>query len=99
MYVKSFRKKRAETAAAILGGEIDRYRAGGIFGGEFPERWLPAGLAIVDEPFTEQNGMVNSTMKIVRGKIEKAYASRIDHLYTPEGKNPVNEENKKALNC
>ena len=23
----------------------------------------------------------------------------VDHLYTPEGKNPVNEENKKALNC
>ena len=47
-------EKRAETAAAILGGEIDRYRAGGIFGGEFPERWLPAGLAIVDEPFTDK---------------------------------------------
>ena len=61
--------------------------------------WLPAAFAILPEPFTEQNGMVNSTMKIVRGKIEKAYASRIDHLYTPEGKNPVNEENKKALNC
>ena len=38
-------------------------------------------------------------MKIVRGKIEKAYAFHINHLYTPEGKNPVNEENKKALNC
>ena len=41
--------------------------------------------------------MVNSTMKIVRGKVEKAYAARIDQLYTPEGKNPVNETNKKAL--
>ena len=29
-------EKQAETAAAILGGEIDRYRAGGIFSGEFP---------------------------------------------------------------
>jgi long-chain acyl-CoA synthetase len=41
--------------------------------------------------------MVNSTMKIVRGKVEKAYASRIDHLYTSEGKNPVNAENLKSL--
>lgn len=30
--------ERASVAAAILGGEIDRYRAGGIFAGEFPER-------------------------------------------------------------
>lgn len=44
-------------------GEIDRYRAGGPYAGEFPERWLPVGLAIVDEAFTEQNGLVNSTMK------------------------------------
>ena len=54
-------------------------------------------FAVLPEPFTEQNGMVNSTMKIVRGKVEKAYASRIDHLYTPEGKNPVNRENIKSL--
>ena len=49
------------------------------------------------EPFTEQNGMVNSTMKIVRGKVEKAYAARIAQLYTPEGKNPLNKWNKEAL--
>jgi len=73
-------EKRAETAAEILGGEIDRYRAGGVFGGEFPERWLPAGLAIVDEPFTEQNGLVNSTMKVVRNKVEAHFGDRLDLL-------------------
>ena len=55
--------ERVNVAAEILGAEIDRYRAGGTYAGEFPERWLPAGLAIVDEAFTEQNGLVNSTMK------------------------------------
>jgi long-chain acyl-CoA synthetase len=41
--------------------------------------------------------MVNSTMKIVRGKVEKHYAHRVDHLYTPEGKNLYNDLNISAL--
>jgi long-chain acyl-CoA synthetase len=36
-------------------------------------------------------------MKIVRGKVEKAYADRIDHMYTPAGKNIFNEMNMKSL--
>lgn len=89
--------ERASVAAAILGGEIDRYRAGGIFAGEFPERWLPAGLAIVDELFTERNGLVNSTMKIVRGKVEEHFRDRIDYLYTAEGRKLQNERNLASL--
>ena len=90
-------EKRAETAAEILGGEIDRYRAGGVFGGEFPERWLTAGLAIVDEPFTEQNGLVNSTMKVVRNKVEAHFGDRLDYLYTPEGRSLKNAKNLASL--
>lgn len=88
---------RAAAAAEILGAEIDRYRAGGIYAGEFPERWLPAGLAIVDEAFTEQNGLVNSTMKVVRGKVEKHFGDRIAYLYTPEGKTLKNPRNLASL--
>lgn len=89
--------QRLETAAAILSDEIGRYRAGGPYAGEFPERWLPAGLAIVDEPFTEQNGLVNSTMKVVRSKVEEHFRARLDHLYTPEGRDPKNPENLASL--
>lgn len=89
--------KRAGTAAEILSAEIDRYRAGGIYAGEFPERWLPAALAVVDEPFTEQNGLVNSTMKVVRSKVEEYFRGRLDYLYTPEGRNPGNAENVASL--
>lgn len=89
--------KGKEEAIRILQSEIDRFRKGGDLATFFPDRWLPTTFAILPEPFTEQNGMVNSTMKIVRGKVEKAYAARLNHLYTPEGKNPVNAENKKAF--
>ncbi|WP_417016550.1 AMP-dependent synthetase/ligase [Alistipes sp.] len=88
---------RPAEAARILAAEIDKYRAGGDHAGEFPERWLPAGLAIVDEPFTEQNGLVNSTMKIVRSKVENHFRDRLDYLYTPDGKQVENVKNLAAL--
>ena len=77
--------------------ELNKYKKGGEFEGMFPERWLPSTFAILPEPFTEQNQMINSTMKMVRGKIEKAYAKRIDFLYTPEGKQIMNQENLDSL--
>lgn len=94
---RDIREGRAAAAADILGAEVDRYRAGGPYAGEFPERWLPAGLAIVDEPFTEQNGLINSTMKIVRNKVEEYFRDRIDYLYTPEGRELRNDKNLASL--
>ena len=77
--------------------ELNKYKKGGEFEGMFPERWLPSTFAILPEPFTEQNQMINSTMKMVRGKIEKAYAQRIDFLYTAEGKQIFNQQNFDSL--
>ncbi len=73
--------------------EIDSYRKGGAHYGLFPERWLPAAVVICDEPFTIANRMMNSTMKIVRGKVEEHYADRIAYAYTSEGKQLLNEKN------
>ena len=77
----------------VIQDEINSYRKGGRNFGAFPERWLPAAICVLPEPFTEQNHMVNSTMKIVRGKVEAAYADRMAFAYTPEGKNIVNPMN------
>ena len=77
--------------------ELNKYKKGGEFEGMFPERWLPSTFAILPEPFTEQNQMINSTMKMVRGKIEKAYAKRIEFLYSAEGKQIFNQENLDSL--
>ncbi len=88
---------RATVAAEIIGDEIAKYKSGGEYGDEFPDRWLPAALAIVDEAFTEQNGLVNSTMKIVRGKVETYFKDRIDYMYTPEGKTLKNPKNLASL--
>ena len=73
--------------------EIDSYRTGGVHQDLFPDRWLPAAVIICDEPFSIANKMMNSTMKIVRGKVEEHYADRLAYAYTPEGKQLLNEKN------
>ncbi len=77
--------------------EINEFKKGGKFEGEFPERWLPSAIGLLEEPFTEQNKFINSTMKMVRGKITEHYKERIDYLYTADAKNIVNELNINAL--
>ena len=90
-------ENKAQAAAELLHAEIEKYRTGGVFADEFPDRWLPAALAIVDEHFTEQNGLVNSTMKVVRNKVESYFKSRINYCYTAEGKMLCNEQNIASL--
>ena len=84
-------------AAKAIGAEVDKYRTGGQYADEFPDRWLPGALAIVGEAFTEQNGLVNSTMKVVRCKVEEHFADRIEYVYTPEGKKIDNPKNLESI--
>ncbi|MBR1706453.1 MAG: AMP-binding protein [Bacteroidales bacterium] len=81
----------------LLQGEVDSYKKGGRHEGLFPERWLPSAIGICDEEFTIANKMMNSTSKIVRGKVEEHYASLIDWCYTPEGKSLHNGRNLAAI--
>ena len=86
-----------KAACELIKADVDKFKKGGEFEGMFPERWLPSCFAVLPEAFTEQNGMMNSTMKVVRGKVEKAYKERIDILYTPEGKQLFNRHNLDSL--
>lgn len=77
----------------LIENEINEYRPSGKYGKMFPQRWLPVATGIIEEGFTEDNGLMNSTMKIVRGKIMDRYQDLIDFLYTPEAKAITNERN------
>lgn len=81
----------------LLETEVDEYRPGGKRSGLFPERWLPAAIGVLDEPFTEQNRLLNSTLKVVRGRIETTYRDRLEHLHSPSGKSIVNEKNLESI--
>ena len=77
--------------------EVNCYRKGGKLYGAFPERWLPSAICVLPEPWTEQNHFLNSSMKVVRGRIEEAYKDHMAYAYTPEGKPIVNEMNLASL--
>lgn len=77
----------------LLENEVNEYRSNGKYGEMFPQRWLPVAFGILEQGFTEENGLMNSTMKIVRGKIMDRYQPLIEYLYTPDAKDIANERN------
>ena len=81
----------------LIQADADAYKKGGKNAGMFPERWLPSAIGICDQEFTIANKMMNSTMKIVRGKVEEHYADLLDYLYTAEAKDICNPRNLAAL--
>jgi long-chain acyl-CoA synthetase len=89
--------KGQEAVLELVAKEINMFRTGGRYEKLFPQRWLPAAIGITDEGFTEENRLLNSTLKMVRGKITDKYKSLIEYLYTPEAKNICNPENIKAI--
>jgi long-chain acyl-CoA synthetase len=86
-----------EAALKIIESELLEYRTNGMYADMFPQRWLPAAIGILKEGFTEDNRMMNSTMKMVRGVITNVYKDLINFLYTPEAKNILNKKNKEAM--
>lgn len=73
--------------------ELAQFKKGGKLETMFPQRWLPTAVAILPEPFSEANKMLNSTMKVVRRSVEASFKEDIDYLYTPEGKEILNPRN------
>jgi long-chain acyl-CoA synthetase len=77
----------------LIENEVYEYRTSGKFSKMFPQRWLPVAIGILEQGFTEENGLMNSSLKMVRGKIMNQYQDLIDFLYTPEAKDISNERN------
>jgi len=77
----------------LIENEVNEYRTSGKFSKMFPQRWLPVAMGILDQGFTEENGLMNSSLKMVRSKIMNQYQDLVDFLYTPEAKVITNERN------
>jgi long-chain acyl-CoA synthetase len=86
-----------DAALRLIQAEIDAFKQGGKCSGMFPDRWLPSAVAVLGEGFTEQNRFLNSTMKMVRGRIADFYRSRLDYLFTVEGKDICNHQNRTII--
>ena len=90
--------EEAQVAALkMIESEINEYRVGRKFEKMFPQRWLPPAIGILNEGFTEENKMMNSTLKMVRPKIVETHQELIDFLYKPEAKDVANDRNMEAM--
>ncbi len=86
-----------KAALEMIEKELKEYRTGGKYANMFPQRWMPAAIGILEEGFTEDNGLLNSTMKMIRGKITERYHDLLDYLYTPGAKDITNTRNREAM--
>jgi long-chain acyl-CoA synthetase len=86
-----------DAALKLIENDIAEYKGKGKYTGEFPERWIPSAIALLGDGFTEQNHFLNSTLKMVRGKITEFYKDRIDFLFTVEGKDICNHQNRMII--
>lgn len=77
--------------------ELMEFRRGGKYEGLFPERWLPAVVAILPEPLKESDGTINSSAKMVRRRVLELYKDELDYIYTPEGKDIQNTRNTQNI--
>ena len=89
--------KGLEAVLNELESVINQYKQGGIYDDLFPSRWLPTAIAILYEPFSSDNKLINSLGKLVRAKVVERHKDKIDFLYTSEAKNIVNQKNLAAI--
>ena len=80
----------------LMEGALKSFRGNPELKARFPKQWVPTTFGIVAEPFSLQNGLMNSTSKVVRYKVEERYRDLIEYLYTSEGGIPMNPRNLAA---
>ena len=87
--IKNIIKEKSISSASDLfdeiEGEVKRFKLDRVYKAKFPNKWMPSLFVIAPEVFNEENKFVNSTMKLVRYKIEEAYKTDIDDMYSPNG--------------
>lgn len=88
-----------KTSVEIIQNEINEYKKGGKYEGMFPERWLPATVAVLPYAFTAENKLLNATMKLVRAQVVEQFEKELEFLYTPAAKKMDNEINLAALDA
>ncbi len=67
------------------------------FTDKFPVKWIPSNFQIVEEEFSEENQMINSTLKMVRHKITETYQDKLDLMYGKDAQQKSRESNLEAL--
>ena len=85
-WIKKNNIKNSESILEKIKEELHLFKKQKEFHQKFPEKWIPANFQIIKDDFTEENKMINSTLKMVRFAILQAYQDRIDLMYGTNSK-------------
>jgi long-chain acyl-CoA synthetase len=86
-----------DSAIALLRESFHLFQRQEAYRDRFPPRWIPTAFQVLPEPFSVQNQMLNSTLKVVRHQVTRVYGDLLEYMYTPEGSGPQNPRNRAAL--
>ena len=95
--MRGTRRKMRKKEKLSINRYLAEFRTGGKYDDVFPQRWMPAAIGVLPEPFSQENHQLSSMNKLVRDKVTAAYAERMEFMYTPEAKNITNEKNLASL--
>ncbi|MDR0402222.1 MAG: AMP-binding protein [Treponema sp.] len=86
----------ADKIIDLVQGDLGVFAAHPDYAG-IPTQWRPASFAIIPGVFDESNGLINSTLKLVRHKVRDFYKDRIDELYAGASADPHTPGNRDAI--
>lgn len=95
-YVKKHKITAKKDLLKVIKDSFNQYRKEEEYKNQFPTKWLPSVFRLVEAPFSEENKMINSTLKMVRFKITEVYQKEIDEMYEPE-KDKIADLHNEAL--
>lgn len=96
--LKGLKNKSVTEIYKTIKQEVNAFKKDPAYKGQFPSKWTPSQFFIAPEPFTEENQMVNSTLKMVRYKITESYQNQIDEIYMPGGSEKIDTLNEDSIN-
>jgi len=88
---------KTDSAIRLLRESFYQFQSQDAYRERFPPRWIPSTFQVLPEPFTVQNLMLNSTLKVVRHQVTRVYGELLEYMYTAEGSVPQNPRNREAL--
>lgn len=96
-YIKTHEIANPEILLKALKQDFYSFKSSKEYKNQYPEKWIPTTFQIASEPFNEANHQVNSSMKIVRHKIQEAYTKQIEYMYSTGGSNISNNLNIETI--
>ncbi len=81
----------------LIESDLQKFSTHEAYANQFPEIWIPRSFVIANEPFTEQNLLINSTLKMVRHKVLETYKQPVEEVYRSDGSKNQNSHNLKVI--